>query len=42
MIAAAIGGYVSASVARHIPQRVLRASVVAIGLGMAAWFFVRQ
>ena len=42
MVAAAIGGYVSASVARHIPQRVLRASVVVIGLGMAAWFFVTQ
>ena len=42
MIAAAIGGYASASVARHIPQKVLRASVVAIGLGMAAWFFWRQ
>jgi uncharacterized membrane protein YfcA len=42
MIAAAIGGYVSARVARRIPQRVLRASVVAIGLGMAVWFFVKQ
>jgi uncharacterized protein len=42
MIAAAIGGYVSASVARRIPQRVLRLSVVAIGLGMAAWFFWRS
>jgi uncharacterized membrane protein YfcA len=42
MIAAAIGGYASASVARHIPQRVLRLSVVVIGLGMAAWFFVKQ
>lgn len=42
MIAAAIGGYVSASVARRIPQKVLRASVVVIGLSMAAWFFVTQ
>ncbi|MGD0912513.1 MAG: sulfite exporter TauE/SafE family protein [Terracidiphilus sp.] len=42
MVAAAIGGYASASVARHIPQRILRASVVVIGLGMAAWFFVKQ
>jgi uncharacterized membrane protein YfcA len=42
MIAAAIGGYASASVARRIPQRVLRLSVVVIGLGMAAWFFVKQ
>jgi uncharacterized membrane protein YfcA len=42
MVAAAIGGYVSASVARRIPQRVLRASVVVIGLSMAAWFFATQ
>jgi uncharacterized membrane protein YfcA len=42
MVAAAIGGYVSASVARRIPQKVLRASVVVIGLSMAAWFFATQ
>ncbi|HUA91602.1 MAG TPA: sulfite exporter TauE/SafE family protein [Terracidiphilus sp.] len=42
MIAAAIGGYSSASMARRVPQRVLRSIVVAIGLGMAAWFFWRQ
>jgi uncharacterized protein len=39
MVAAAIGGYVSASLARRVPQPVLRGIVVAIGLGMAAWFF---
>lgn len=39
MIAAAIGGYVSASMAKRVPQPVLRALVVVIGLGMAAWFF---
>ena len=42
MVAAAIGGYVSASVAKRIPQKVLRASVVVIGLSMAAWFFLKQ
>ena len=42
MVAAAIGGYMSASLARRVPQPVLRALVVVIGLGMAAWFFVRQ
>ncbi len=42
MIAAAVGGYVSASMAKRVPQPVLRALVVVIGLGMAAWFFVRQ
>ncbi|HLY42225.1 MAG TPA: sulfite exporter TauE/SafE family protein [Terracidiphilus sp.] len=42
MITCAIGGYTSASLARKIPQTILRASVVAIGLGMAAWFFWKQ
>jgi uncharacterized protein len=39
MITCAIGGYTSASLARKIPQPVLRGIVVAIGLGMAAYFF---
>jgi len=38
-VAAAIGGYVSASMAKRVPQPALRALVVVIGLGMAAWFF---
>jgi hypothetical protein len=42
MVAAAIGGYASASLAHKVPQPVLRWLVVVIGLGMAAWFFVRQ
>lgn len=42
MAAAAIGGYLSARLARRIPRPVLRGLVVAIGLGMAAWFFWRQ
>ncbi|MGP8253166.1 MAG: sulfite exporter TauE/SafE family protein [Terracidiphilus sp.] len=42
MIAAAIGGYASASLAKRVPQKVLRATVVVIGLSMAAWFFVKQ
>ena len=42
MVAAAIGGYMSASLARRVPQPVLRGLVVVIGLGMAAWFFSRQ
>lgn len=42
MIACAIGGYFSAHYARRIPQRVLRAGVVVIGLAMAAWFFWHQ
>ena len=39
MITCAIGGYTSASLARKIPQPVLRGTVVVIGLGMAAYFF---
>ena len=42
MVAAAIGGYASARLARRVPQPVLRGLVVAIGLGMAAWFFWRN
>ncbi len=39
MVTCAIGGYMSASLARRIPQPVLRGTVVFIGLSMAAWFF---
>jgi len=39
MVSCAIGGYASATLARRIPQRVLRASVIVIGFSMAAWFF---
>jgi uncharacterized protein len=42
MVTCAIGGYTSASLARRVPQPVLRGTVVAIGLGMAAWFFWRN
>jgi hypothetical protein len=42
MITCAIGGYTSASLARKIPQPVLRGTVVMIGLGMAAYFFWRS
>jgi hypothetical protein len=42
MIAAGIGGYASASLARRVPQPVLRGLVVVIGLSMAAWFFWRN
>jgi hypothetical protein len=39
MVACAIGGYTSARFARIIPQPVLRGTVIAIGFGMAAWYF---
>jgi uncharacterized membrane protein YfcA len=42
MVACGIGGYTSASIARHVPQPALRGVVVFIGLGMAAWFFWRN
>lgn len=42
MVTCAIGGYTSASLARKVPQQLLRATVVIIGLGMAAWFFWKQ
>jgi len=39
MAACAIGGYMSARFARIIPQPALRGIVIAIGFGMAAWYF---
>ena len=39
MVTCGIGGYTSASLARKVPQQLRRAMVVAIGLGMAAYFF---
>jgi uncharacterized membrane protein YfcA len=42
MVACGVGGYLSASIARRVPQSLLRASVVLIGLTMAAWFFWRN
>jgi len=42
MATAAVGGYTSARSARRVPQPVLRATVVFIGLAMAAWFFYRD
>jgi hypothetical protein len=42
MATCAVGGYTSARFARKIPQHVLRGIVIAIGFGMAAWFFWRN
>lgn len=41
MLACAIGGYTSARFARLIPQPVLRGIVIAIGFGMAGWYFYK-
>jgi uncharacterized protein len=42
MVSCAVGGYMSASLSRRVPQQMLRTFVVLIGLGMAAWFFWRN
>lgn len=42
MVTCAIGGYSSARIAQRANPRVLRAMVVVIGLGMAAYFFWRN
>ena len=42
MVVCAIGGYMSARLARRVPQPFLRGLVVFIGLAMAAWFFWRN
>jgi uncharacterized membrane protein YfcA len=42
MVTCAIGGYCSARLSRRIPEQVLRALVVIIGLTMSAWFFWRN
>jgi uncharacterized protein len=39
MVAAAIGGYYSASLGRRVPRDVMRAMVVMIGITMAIWYF---
>jgi uncharacterized membrane protein YfcA len=42
MLAAAIGGYLGARYSRGLNPVVMRSLVVAIGLGMAAYFFFKQ
>jgi hypothetical protein len=42
MVTCAVGGYMSARFARMVPQAVLRGTVIAIGFGMAAWFFWKR
>jgi uncharacterized membrane protein YfcA len=39
MVSCAIGGYMSARLARLVPQPVLRAVVIVIGFSMAGWYF---
>jgi len=42
MIAAALGGFLGARYSRGLDPRFMRMTVVAIGLGMAAYFFWKQ
>jgi uncharacterized membrane protein YfcA len=42
MITAAIGGYFGGRYSRRVDARIMRAVVVAIGLGMSAYFFWKQ
>jgi uncharacterized protein len=41
MLTAAVGGYVGARYSRRLSARIMRVFVVVIGLGMAAYFFLR-
>jgi uncharacterized membrane protein YfcA len=42
MLTAAVGGYLGARYARRMNPKFMRALVVVIGLGMAAYFFWKQ
>jgi uncharacterized membrane protein YfcA len=42
MVGCGIGGFLSASLARRVPQAMMRVLVVLLGLSMAAWFFWRN
>ena len=41
IVAAIIGGFAGASVARKLNKNLVRYSVIAIGFGLAIWYFVR-
>lgn len=42
MLTAAVGGYLGARYSRRLSARIMRTFVVVIGLGMAAYFFLRN
>ncbi|MBV9121430.1 MAG: sulfite exporter TauE/SafE family protein, partial [Chloroflexi bacterium] len=42
LVAAVLGGYIGARVVRKVSPEVLRWLVIAIGIGMSAYFFVKQ
>jgi len=42
VIAAILGGYAGARVARRLPAKYVRYAVIAIGFGLAAYYFIRR
>ena len=42
VVAAVLGGYVGARLARRLPIRIVRYAVIAIGFGLASYYFIRQ
>jgi uncharacterized membrane protein YfcA len=42
VVAAIVGGYLGARVAQRMPKNVVRWIVIAIGFGLAAWYFYKQ
>jgi uncharacterized membrane protein YfcA len=42
VIAAIVGGYVGARVARRLPAKYVRYAVIVIGFGLAAFYFIRR
>jgi uncharacterized membrane protein YfcA len=41
MVSCAIGGYMSARLARNVPQPVLRGIVIVLGFAMSGWYFYK-
>jgi uncharacterized membrane protein YfcA len=42
VIAATVGGYFGARVARRMPAKYVRYAVIVIGFGLAAFYFIRR
>jgi len=41
-VAAIVGGYLGAHFARRLPKALVRGIVIAIGFGLAAYYFYKQ
>ena len=42
VVAAIVGGYVGARVARRLPASYVRYAVIVIGFGLSAYYFIRR